>query len=66
MPTLIALAYLDALITIARHRVRDQVRHETGASTLELVIIILGLIAVAGVLVVALTAAVQRRVDQIN
>ncbi|GAA3819552.1 hypothetical protein [Cellulomonas soli] len=68
MPTLIALAYLDALLTTARHRVRDrdQVHHETGASTLELVIIILGLIAVAGVLVVALTAAVQRRVDQIN
>lgn len=66
MPTLIALAYLDALLTTARHRVRNQVHHEVGASTLELVIIVLGLIAVAGVLVVALTAAVQRRVDQIN
>ncbi len=39
---------------------------DAGASTLELVIIVLGLIAVAGILVVAITAAVQRRVDQIN
>jgi hypothetical protein len=39
---------------------------DVGASTLELVIIILGLIAVATLLVVAITAAVQRRVDQIN
>ena len=37
-----------------------------GATTLELVIIVLGLILVAGILVVAITAAVQRRVNQIN
>lgn len=40
--------------------------NDVGASTLELVIIILGLIAVATMLVVAITAAVQRRVNQIN
>jgi len=66
MPTLLALIYIDSLITSTRARVRDRVHDETGASTLELVIIILGLIAVAGILVVAITAAVQRRVDQIT
>ena len=39
---------------------------ETGASTLEIVIITLGLIAVAGILVAALTAAVTRRTEQIQ
>ena len=66
MPTLIALAYLNALVGTARARVRDRIHDDLGASTLELVIIILGLIGVAGVLVVAITAAVQRRVDQIT
>jgi hypothetical protein len=66
MPTLIALAYLNALVTTARAGVRRRVDDDTGASTLELVIIVLGLIAVAGLLVVAITAAVQRRVNQIN
>jgi len=41
-------------------------RDETGASTLELVILILGLIAVATLLVATLTAAVRSRTDQIN
>lgn len=38
---------------------------DEGASTLELVILILGLIAVATMLVAALTAAVRSRTDQI-
>lgn len=38
---------------------------ERGASTLELVILILGLVAVATMLVAALTAAVKSRTDQI-
>ncbi len=38
---------------------------EPGASTLELVILVLGLITVATVLVAALTAAVKSRTDQI-
>lgn len=66
MATLIAVAYVTALLDTARSRVKERVRTDAGASTLELVIIILGLIAVAGVLVVAITAAVQRRVDQIT
>lgn len=42
-------------------------RHdERGASTLELVILILGLIAVATLLVATLTAAVRSRTDQIT
>lgn len=39
---------------------------EAGASTLELVILVLGLIAVATLLVATLTAAVKSRTDQIN
>jgi hypothetical protein len=41
-------------------------RGEDGVSTLELVIIVLGLIAVATLLVTAITLAVTRRTDQIN
>lgn len=37
-----------------------------GASTLELVILVLGLITVATLLVATLTAAVKSRTDQIN
>lgn len=39
---------------------------DQGASTLEMVIIILGLVTVAGILVAALTAAVSARVAQIQ
>lgn len=39
---------------------------QAGASTLELVILILGLITVATLLVATLTAAVKSRTDQIN
>lgn len=66
MNTLVILAILNTYLTSTRHHIRDRVHNDTGASTLELVIIILGLIGVAGVLVVAITAAVQRRVNQIN
>lgn len=66
MPALLALSYLSALVATTRRRVRDSVASEAGATTLELVIIVLGLIAVAGILVAAITAAVQRRVNQIN
>ncbi len=66
MPPLLALTYLQALVTTARITVRRRVSSDAGATTLELVIIVLGLIVVAGLLVAAITAAVQRRVDQIN
>lgn len=39
---------------------------DRGASTLEMVILILGLVTVATMLVAALTAAVKSRTDQIN
>lgn len=67
---------MDALLTTARTlvavltgrlRVAWQARDaEGGASTLELVILILGLIAVATLLVATLTAAVKSRTDQIT
>ena len=66
MPPLLALTYLQALVTTARGTVRRRMSGDAGATTLELVIIVLGLIVVAGLLVAAITAAVQRRVDQIN
>lgn len=66
MPTLLAIAYLNALLTTTRGATRRRVHNEVGATTLELVIIVLGLILVAGLLVAAITAAVQRRIAQIN
>jgi len=65
--TLAALIFLRGYAVATRRAVRERYGdNDVGASTLELVIIILGLIAVATLLVVAITAAVQRRVDQIN
>ena len=66
MPVLLTLTYLQALITTTRTNVRRHVSSDVGATTLELVIIILGLILIAGLLVAAITAAVQRRISQIN
>ena len=62
IPTLTILGVLS-------DRVRNAWRSrgsETGASTLELVILILGLITVATLLVATLTAAVRSRTDQIS
>ena len=67
MSTLVAVIVLQGYIACCRRWVREHAPDgDLGASTLELVIIILGLIAVATLLVVAITAAVQRRVDQIT
>jgi len=68
MPLSMLLSVATGLNVRARRQVRAWVGpgHDVGATTLELVIIILGLIAVASLVVVAVTAAVQRRVDQIN
>ncbi|WP_448060641.1 hypothetical protein [Cellulomonas hominis] len=67
MHTLAALIILNGYVATLRREVRTRLpNNDVGASTLELVIIILGLIAIATMLVVAVTAAVQRRVDQIN
>ena len=57
------LAIMFGGLTARLRRLRED---ETGASTLEIVIITLGLIAVAGILVAALTAAVTRRTEQIQ
>ncbi|GGC14476.1 hypothetical protein GCM10010972_29740 [Cellulomonas carbonis] len=67
LQTIAALTVLQGYVTTARRAVRRRLgENDVGASTLELVIIVLGLIAVATLLVVAITAAVQRRVDQIT
>ena len=59
------LTVLGALTGRLRDGWRDR-GTEAGASTLELVILILGLITVATLLVATLTAAVKSRTDQIN
>lgn len=61
----LTLTVLGALTDRARQGWRDR-GTEGGASTLELVILILGLVTVATLLVATLTAAVKARTDQIN
>ena len=61
LPLLIIVRGLTAR---ARTRVSDS--RDDGVSTLEMVIIALGLIAVATLLVTAITLAVTRRTDQIK
>lgn len=66
---------MNALVTLLAtvssgltHRIRhgwEQRGSEHAASTLELVILVLGLITVATLLVAALTSAVKSRTDQI-
>ena len=66
MNTFAALIILNGYTATLRRQVRERLSdNDVGATTLEIVIIVLGLIAVATMLVVAITAAVQRRVDQI-
>lgn len=45
---------------------RDRRRGDEGATTLELVVLALGLLTVAGLLVAALTVAVNGRIGQIR
>jgi hypothetical protein len=61
----VTVTVLGALAGRLRTGWRDR-GTDTGASTLELVILILGLITVATLLVATLTAAVKSRTDQIN
>ncbi|MCR6492109.1 hypothetical protein [Cellulomonas sp. P24] len=71
MPTT-AWILLTGYLATTRRLIGDRARRihtgagDAGSNTLELVIIVLGLIAVATLLVVAITAAVTRRVNQIN
>ena len=66
-PLLVTLAALyDRLRRGIRARTARGGDAEFGASTLEMVIITLGLITVAGVLVAAITAAVKSRTEQIK
>ena len=65
-PLLVTLhALTGRLRTGAKHRL-GQLEEQDGVSTLEMVIITLGLIAVAGLLVAAITAAVTSRTAQIK
>ena len=65
-PTLVLLHLQVARARAAIHLRRNASGAEAGVSTLEMVIIALGLMAVAGVLVAAITAAVTRRTNQIK
>lgn len=60
-PLILAVRLLG---TAVRHRARAD--DQDGMSTLEIVIIALGLLTIAGIAVAALTAAVNRRVGQLQ
>jgi len=68
MPLAFLLTILGGYVAAAERTVHERRRapDDAGASTLELVIIILGLIAVAAALVAVVTVAVTSRLDQIN
>lgn len=68
MPLTILLIVVTGYAADARRAVRRRLGglDDAGASTLELVIIILGLVTLAAALVVVLTVAVNRRLNQIN
>jgi hypothetical protein len=66
VPTLIMLRGLAARARSGLSRRTNEAGAEEGASTLEMVIITLGLIAVATILVAAITVAVTRRANQIK
>lgn len=66
VPTLIMLRGLAARARTGLSRRTNGAGAEEGASTLEMVIITLGLIAVATILVTAITVAVTRRANQIK
>ena len=64
---------LLVLADVHRHRLtqrwasaQDDPRHDRGLGTLELVIITLGLVTVAGVLVAAISGAVNARTSKIK
>ena len=65
-PALIAAGSLSAHARRAYTSRRSGGDRDAGVSTLEMVIITLGLIAVATLLVTAITLAVTRRTDQIK
>ncbi len=60
------LLRLHALHTRESFRARRRHGGDDGVSTLEMVIIALGLMALAGLLVAALVTAVTRRTNKIN
>jgi hypothetical protein len=71
MSDLLATLYVLALTTghrarqLARRVTRSGVDRDAGLSTLEVVVLALGLFLIAGVLVAAITAAVNNRLGQL-
>lgn len=69
MPVLTAIILINGLTATARLNIRARFAgrdRQAGAATLETAVIALGLVLIAGVLVAAITNAVNRRVEQIN
>ncbi len=62
------MEHLPVLMVLLRGELArlTRARDDTGVSTLEMVIIALGLMAVAGLLVAAITAAVTTRTNQLQ
>ena len=65
-PLIVLLSLQASRVRTAYDARRAPHEGEAGVSTLEMVIIALGLMAVAGLLVAAVTVAVSRRTDQIK
>jgi hypothetical protein len=65
-PLIVLLSLQTSRVRTAYDARRGPREGEAGVSTLEMVIIALGLMAVAGLLVAAVTVAVSRRTEQIK
>ena len=61
-----ATILLAGLASRGKRRLAQRAHGDDGVSTLEMVIIALGLVAIATLLVTSLTLAVTRRTDQIK
>jgi heme/copper-type cytochrome/quinol oxidase subunit 2 len=67
MNTFAAVIVLSGYLAAAQRRFRERTGDpEAGLTTLEVAWLTVGLIVIAGLLVVAITAAVQRRINLIN
>lgn len=69
MTAFAAIVLINGYIATARTKIRDRFSDgdpDAGFTTLEAAVMTLGLILIAGVFVAVITAAVNRRLDQIT
>jgi membrane glycosyltransferase len=66
IPELVAQTVVVVQVLMGAVRQRARRRDDAGLSTLEMTILALGLLGLAGILIAALTVAINRRVGQIQ